>query len=293
MEQETVANPEPVAETVTQAPEAEQPTDDNQPLETEQEQPDEGQAPVEDDFEDTEWEGKPFKAPKGFKDFLKDGVLRQADYTKKTMGLAEQQKAWNAERTATEAFTREVGQVMHMNDQLAEYEKVDWQAWYQSDPKAAEAARFNYGVLKENRDNLARGLDAKVQERNAQAEQDYANRNEQERTVLSKPDPNMGWTGKFTPELKAELDTFARSQGYSDEHLARATALDVKTLNLAMIGMKTLKQQRALAKQPVTEAQPVPKIDRGRGNITGNPADMDMERYAQWRANGGGGGRKR
>jgi hypothetical protein len=291
MEQETVATPEPVAETVTQAPEAEQPTDDNQPLDTEQEQL-EGQAP-EDEFEDADWEGKPFKAPKGFKDFLKDGVLRQADYTKKTMTLAEQQKAWTAEKAATEAFTREVGTVMHMDDQLAQYEKVDWQAWYNSDPKAAEAARFNYGILKENRDNLARGLEAKVQERNAQAEQEYANRIEQERAVLSKPDPAMGWTGKFTPELKTELDTFARSQGYSDEHLARATALDVKTLNLAMIGMKTLKQQRALAKPPLTEAQPVPKIDRGRGNITGDPGAMDMERYAQWRKAGGGGGARR
>lgn len=292
MEQETVANPEPVAETVTQAPEAEQPTDDNATLETEapeSEQPEEGQAPIEDDFEDMEWEGKAFKAPKG----LKDGILRQSDYTKKTMELANERKEWAAHQAATQSFTKDVGKIYNMDEQIQQYEQVDWHAWHASNPQAAEQARFNLQVLRDQRDQLARSVQSRAQEQEAKAEQEYANRISQDLSSLSKPDPAVGWDGKFTPEVKSKLENVARSLGYSDERLARADATDVKALHLMALGKEYLKQQRAVAKQPITEAQPVPKVDRGRGNVSGDPANMDMERYAQWRKAGGGGGARR
>lgn len=288
MEQETVATPEPVTSPeATQASEAEQPTDDNAPLESEQEQL-EGQASVDDDSEDVEWEGKSFKAPKG----IRESLLRQADYTKKTMALAEQQKAWTAEKAAHQTYLKEVGQIHHMNEQLAQYDQVDWQAWHASNREAAEAAWFNRNILKENRDNLARGLEVKAREQEAEAEREFATRVEQDLAALSKPDPKVGWDGKFTPEVKTKLETVARELGYSDDRLARADALDVKALHLMALGKEYLKQQRAAAKPQITEAGIVPKVDRGRGNLTNNPAEMDMERYAAWRAKGGGGGRR-
>jgi hypothetical protein len=290
MEQETVANPEPVAETVTQGTEAEQPTDDNAPevIETNEEQP-EGQAPVEeDDSEEVEWEGKTFKAPKG----VKDSILRQSDYTKKTMELAEQRKAWTSSIEANRAFTKEVGKLMHMNEQMQQYEQVDWQAWHAANPEAARSAHFNYTTLRDQRDNLARNIENQAREQDAKAEQETATRIEQDLATLSKPDPKTGWDGKFTPERKAALENFGRSLGYPDEALARANANDVKTLHAAMLWMEHLNKQRANAKQPITQANPVPKVGGGRV-MTTNPADMDMERYAQWRKQGGGGGKKR
>lgn len=264
MEQETVANPEPAAEEVTQTQEAEQGTETDESIE--QEQP-EGQASEEDDSEDTEWEGKSFKAPKGLKDFLKEGVLRQSDYTKKTMELADRQKAWTSSIEANRAFTADVGKLMVMDDQLQEFGKVDWQTLSAQDPARAQSLWFQYQQVRDNRANMAGDLERRSREQEAKAEQDYATRISHDLATLSKPDPTTGWTGKFTPELKAKLETFGRSIGYTDEHLSRASANDVKTLNLAMLGQEYLKQQRALAKQQKPEAQPVPKIEKGRGNV--------------------------
>jgi hypothetical protein len=288
MEQETVANPEPVAEEVTQAPEAEQPTDDNAPGELtidEQNRQDQIDAPaVDDDSEEVEWEGKTFKAPKG----VKDGILRQSDYTKKTMELAERQKAWTSSIEANRAFTADVGKLMTMDEQLQQYEQVDWNAWHASNPEAARSAHFNMQTLRDKRDSLARDVNARAQEQEANAAREYETRISQDLAILSKPDPKTGWDGKFTPERKTALENFGRSLGYPDEALARANANDVKTLHAAMLWMEHLNKQRALAKQPLGEAKPVPNVGAGRGNIVSNPADMDMERYVQWRAKGGG-----
>lgn len=278
MEQDIVTNPEPVAEEA--APETEV-TEEEVTEGEEQEQP---EAAPDDDFEDVEWEGKSFKAPKG----AKSAMMMHSDYTQKTQGLAAERKAWASSIEANRAFTKDVGRLMHLNDQLQQYEQVDWQAWHANNPQAAQNAHFNYQTLRDQRDQLWRGIESRSQQESAQAEQAFATHMSQETAALSKPDSSYGWDGKFTPERQAELNTFAKSIGYSDEALARVNAKDVKTLHLAKLGQEYLKQQRAAAKQTKAEANPVPKVGGGRGNITGNPADMDMERYAQWRKAGGG-----
>jgi hypothetical protein len=274
MEQETVTNPEAVTE---EAPETE--VTEAEALETEEQEQPETPAP-EDDFEDTEWEGKTFRAPKG----AKSAMMMHADYTQKTQSLAAEKKAWAESVEADRTFTHDVGRLMTIDERLEQYSKVDWQAFNANNPQGAQAAYFEYQQLRDQRSSLANDLNHRSQQKAAQAEQEIAAQMSQEHAALTKPDPAYGWDGKFTPERQTALSTFAKSQGYTDEQLARVTARDVKTLNAAMNWANHLKQQRAAAKPPATEAKPVPKVEKGRGNVkTGLHDDLSPEEWVRRR----------
>lgn len=73
--------------------------------------------------------GKKHKIPKA----LEGHILRQADYTRKTMALAEDRKSLDADKTALSDTIRAAdktldqrAQVKKIDFDLAEYEKVDW-----------------------------------------------------------------------------------------------------------------------------------------------------------------------
>ena len=80
-EQESIAEVEPEAPAIEPEMEADEPVNLDDPGEPEVE--DELQ-PEDDDSEEIDWNGKKFKGPKG----LKDGLMMQADYTRKTQEVA-------------------------------------------------------------------------------------------------------------------------------------------------------------------------------------------------------------
>ena len=93
---EDATNPVDVEDdAVLDAPEvdAESYSDDETPEADADGAPDEGQP--EDDTEEVDWDGAKYRVPKP----LKDALLRQADYTRKTQELAEQR------RTVEQHFT--------------------------------------------------------------------------------------------------------------------------------------------------------------------------------------------
>src|SRR5215469_11178430 len=92
---------------------------------TQPDQPDEGGQEGEDDeLEDFEFEGRKFSVPKSAKEALTKGVMLNADYTKKTQGLAEDRRAYEAEKAATEATFEDRVTLRQMQGQLDALEQA-------------------------------------------------------------------------------------------------------------------------------------------------------------------------
>lgn len=257
-----------------------------------EEQPEQGQEEpqlTEEELEDLEYQGKKFKIPKEVKPLL----MFQEDYTRKTMALAEERKAVHAQRQVEAQFTRAVGALTLMDEQIAQFDNTNWQELGNTDPVQAQNLRFQYEDLKTARDKLAYNIDQQSRERAAYAEQETANVRSQDFATLSKADPDLGWQGHYTQTLRDKLDPFARKFGYSGEQLSQVSSRDIKVLNLAMIGYETLQKQRKAASQPAVEAVPVPTLGKGKSAA---PAGLDdrlsteewmKRRNAQVRRNAG------
>src|SRR3954468_4841262 len=74
------------------------------------------------------YDGKGYQLPAE----LKDALLRQADYTRKTQDVAQARKALEAERAAhlegaalTRAHIQDAARVVALNDQLTQFAQVD------------------------------------------------------------------------------------------------------------------------------------------------------------------------
>jgi hypothetical protein len=103
----------------------------------------ETQPPEEADEED-ELDGVKLRGKKDALERFKAERLMQADYTRKTQEVAETRRALEARETqfqesakAHQAHIREVAQVVAIDDRLAQFAQVNWQALTDQDPVQA------------------------------------------------------------------------------------------------------------------------------------------------------------
>lgn len=120
--------------TFGQSEESEEP---KQP-ETKEEPKPEVKAEAEPDELEIEYEGNKYKVPKE----LKDAFLRQQDYTKKTMELAEQRKATPEPKVIEEFQQKLTRYEALLGEQVAAEEKIDWVAELEKDPIGALQKKF-------------------------------------------------------------------------------------------------------------------------------------------------------
>lgn len=197
-------------------------------------------APVDDD-EEVEWEGKKFKAPKG----LKDGILRQADYTKKTQELSAKAKDLDARESQITAAPEEElkvrAQLFNVDSQLEQYGKLtqaDWDAYYAQDYVETDKAWRHYQLLKEQKGTLSSELQSKQTQRSQLAERDLANRVEETNKFAATSIKG------YTPELTNKIIEFATNEGVPESVMkANWSPTFYKLLHRAMIGEQVLKQQ--------------------------------------------------
>src|SRR5690606_4730976 len=163
---------------------------------------------LEEEFEETEYEGKKYKLPKE----LKSALLRQSDYTKKTQEVAEQRKAIDSERQSLqkirEAQTKEFeayAEVHHLDKQLAEYSKVDWNKLIDEDPQYAMKLDQEFRALSHRRNQRLQEIHARETERSQKQQQEIAKLEEETRTTLSRDIKNWG------TELQNALSDYAKS----------------------------------------------------------------------------------
>lgn len=238
-----------------EAPSAPAPTEEAAP---------EGEAPAEQEPEapaaepeiaEIEVDGETFKVPAK----LKDGYLRQADYTKKTQMLAEERKATEAMKAATEqayAVAQQFGPALaefHSLQQRGEqFNKLDWNALYEQDPilhnKLKLESQENW-IKFQNLSTLLSRAPQALEELNARA-------------LAAEVARNAPKALEWVPDLEKrrdELISVGREYGYSDQELGNlADARAIRALR-DLAEYKKLTANRSQIQQKVASAPPVAK----------------------------------
>jgi hypothetical protein len=244
--------------------------------------PEEPEQAKDEEFEEIEHEGKKHKLPKELKPLL----MMQQDYTRKTQEVAEQRKSLEQHQAEVQAklsqqvqfaqqFTAEIAELHNVDKRLAEYSKVDWQAWREQNFMDANAGFQEYQILKDQRQQLAGSLTQKQQQarqeaehrsREAQQQHDAEIAKRREETVRTIKQAIPGWN----EEVASKVSGFAQQVGYSREDLINAST-DPRAfilLHKAWRGEQLEAQQKAAALKAKAniqpQAQPLTPVAKGR-----------------------------
>lgn len=244
------------------------------------------------DDEELDIDGDPIRVPKTLAEKLKARMMMQADYTQKTQALAEQRKALEVERQATqwEAETKqqlfqEEAQLLTVRQRLEQFQGVNWAALAQQDMQQHAVMQAEYTQLKDFHDRLSGHVEGRRSELNSKVEHERAISLERAVQHLNSPKPDIGWDGKFDADKRANLTKFGMELGFTNEELSNTShPLMIQTLNLARIGYETLRKQNATLKQAAPQAKPVPTVATGKTRTgPSNPDKLSTEEWLKWR----------
>jgi hypothetical protein len=188
------------------------------------------------------------------------------DYTQKTQKVAEERRELeNYAQTikvqeqqlqesvqVQQALIQDIAQLTAIDNQLSQYQQVNWDQLNESDPVEAQRLFFKYSQLQTQRGQMANVLTQKQQ----QIAQQQAQRTQQllheGQEVLKRDIP--GWS----QEKAREIFTEAKHYGFVDDELSRVTdPRVVKALHDALQWRKL--QANPTAKQKVAQAKPIVK----------------------------------
>ena len=167
--------------------------------------------------------GELYEVPKE----LKDGYLRQQDYTRKTQELAAERQTIQEQRQSVEAerqaFQNQVmaqqqnfqlhAQVAAIDQQIAQYANVDWQQLMDNDP--VEAMKLDRGLrdLKETRNNMVQQAIQLQQQMDYERQAQYAQIVEEGKKQLAERIPN------WSAETAKSLRDYGVNFGFSAEEM--------------------------------------------------------------------------
>jgi hypothetical protein len=220
-------------------------------------EPEEGDEDSEDEAEETiEWQedGKTFKVPAA----LKDHLLRQGDYTRKTQELAAERKELGALKEsiqkAGEAEINAKAQMVAIDAAIQQYEGINWEALEAQNPQNAARLWRQYSQLGQAREQATKDYTSAVETRGIETQQEAAKRIEQGLAELQRDIP--GWSVERAQQLAA----FGVEQfGFTRENVE---SIDdpkiIKMLNYAFLATKQKPKQQA---QPAL--QPAAKVRGG------------------------------
>jgi predicted metal-dependent hydrolase len=269
-----VVDTAPADETTADATEPVQQYDDNGlPIEA---------APVDDDEED-EVDGVKLRGKKEALEKLKAERLMQADYTRKTQEVAEQRRNFDAEREqfqkaaqTHQQYLREIGQLTGIDERLAQFSQVNWQALTDQDPVQALKLHTEFTQLQAHKGQLVNALTQKQQAAQQEQQRSTAKQLMEARQVLERD--IKGWS----PELAGKLVDFGIKQGFPPEAMQNITRPEVvKVIHKAFL-YDQLQQQRA-AKAPAAPAPPVTRLSGTGAVATKDPAQMSDAEFAAMR----------
>lgn len=232
------------------------------------------------DSEDVEFEGKQYKLPKT----LKEALLRQADYTKKTQEVAETRRA--LEHQAQEFQQRvqiqqqtlqDHAHLMTIDSQLQQLEQLDWNRVIDEDPVQAMKLQQQYNSLRGMREQVTTRINQIAQQQFVQQQQSTAKLIESGSQQLAKE--IAGWS----PELAKSLKSYGVEEGgFSAEEMS--SVLDprqVKVLHKAYLYDQLMSKQQA---KPKTEpAKPVTTIKAQKAQAAKDPDKMSTAEWVKWR----------
>jgi hypothetical protein len=275
-------SPKPETEATEQSDEASQ--EETETSETED------QAEAAEEFEEVERNGKKFRIPKE----LAPELLMQSDYTRKAQEVAEQRREIEAAREAyeqevqfREATWQETAALVNIEQRLAQFQNMDWRRYVAERPQEAQAAQAEYMQLQNEYGRLQNTVQAKRAHISSQFEQQAAISLTKEVESLRKPNPALGWDGKFDQQRSADLTQFiSRHFGIPPEEQAKAArkAGWVQMANAAKIGIETLAKSKQTAKPAIPQSKPVQTVAAGKTSTAiVNPDKLSPAEWVKWR----------
>jgi len=157
----------------------------------------EGPGEAEAEQEEVEYDGLKLRVPKDAAQKVRDALLRQADYTRKTQELAEQRRAFEAERGAVQQASKQEiaaqAEMVAIDRQIAGYANVDWAGEMQAVRQNGDQDRLiliqtelaRYTQFKDQRGTAAQKYASLAQQRISNAQQEAARRMEEGRAAVA------------------------------------------------------------------------------------------------------------
>lgn len=194
--------------------EATEPTDEPQIEESQEDQPE--VAETDDGLVEAEFEGKSYKVPQE----LKDALLRQADYTRKTQEVAEQRKAVEERQAALEQqqqlmatqFEKAV-ELRGMQQKLAQFEALDWNAIAEQNPSEAMKLNVAYQKLQREAQEAAYALNQ------SQAQQQQLTVQQRQQKLQEAQQELFKYIPNFNAEVAEKIRKTAHEYGVSDTEI--------------------------------------------------------------------------
>jgi hypothetical protein len=198
----------------------EQPVEEAQEEVTEETQ----EEAVDEDYDVLEINGEQYQVPKE----LKDGYLRQQDYTRKTQELAAERQTIQEQRqeieTERQAFQNQVmaqqqhfqlfAKVAAVDQQIAQYSQIDWQQLVDNDPVEAMKLDRSLRDLKESRNQMIQEAVQVQQQMDQTKQQQYAQLIEQGKKALQDKIPD--WSADKAKELR----NYGVSLGFTEDEMS-------------------------------------------------------------------------
>jgi hypothetical protein len=221
MEEEVIENEQPIEDSSLEDRIAEKMFGSSEEPEevTEEEQPESEavEQPAEPELVEVDFSGKQYKLPPE----LKDALMAQSDYTRKTQEIAEQRRMLDQqvmlqqqEAQFNQAVAPEIDHLKQLDLQLAQYKKLDWN---QMDFETMTRTRLEMDRVKDAREEI----NSSIQNKKGQFEQ-YRKKMISEATqkgneYLKKHIQNWG------PDVAQDLTQYGIKEGYSDVELGSLT----------------------------------------------------------------------
>jgi len=203
---------------------------------------------------------------------LRDGYQMEADYRRKTSELAEQRKAFDAEREnlnteLNKQFT-EAQQLTGILEQslLAEFNAVDWNSLRQSDPAefAAKKQEFNdrNAQIQQARGQINDEVRAQYEQQQDEQKEKYKQILEDEKEKLVSVIPDFGNEEKARV-LTANIKDYLNSQGFNDNEIGQIYDHRHLVLIRDAMAYRDLKTRQPEVKNKVVNAPKLQKPGSG------------------------------
>lgn len=235
--------------------------------------------------EEIEVGDKKLALPKSIAEKLKSERLMHADYTQKTQGLAAERQQVAAERAEVarqgktqHEYVQEMAQLVAIDQQLAGYAALDWDALITNDPQEALRYQQQQKALEGKRATAAESLTQKQQQLDLDKQQGFAKQIQEADAYMKREIPG------FSSGRNDELAKYATSQGMTPEATAKAV---IKNPVIAKLLHKAELYDKLLAKQtpkppPVAAATPAIRVGSN-ATVKKDPATMTDKEYSDWR----------
>lgn len=231
-----------------------------------------------------EYEGQEYEVPPS----LKDALLRQSDYSKKTMGLADQKKAFESQQAEMQQTAQlreqqysEAVAIGAMDQQLAQYDQVNWHQLMDEDPVEFQRLDFERRQLTEQRQQANTQMLYSRDLAFANQQEQRAKVAEKTRSELSEEIPD------WNVDLEEAMAQFAIREGVNERQLRTTTdKATLKILHKAyQFDQLQLKQRQTKPKPKPKEAKPVAKVKGRQQGAAKDPDKMSVDEWRRWREN--------